>query len=99
MAGPMAVTTEHRLSRDEVVWAFGPDLEPALEVEPGTVVTFETNDCFTGQIRSEADLVTEIDFTRVNGATGPVAVRGAQPGDSLSPRSSRSAPKPVGSPP
>ena len=44
---------------------------------------FETNDCFTGQIRSEADLVTEIDFSRVNGATGPVAVRGAEPGDSL----------------
>ena len=42
--------------------SFGPALEPVLEVEPGTIVTFETSDCFTGQIRSEADLVTEIDF-------------------------------------
>ena len=32
---------------------------------------------------SEADLVTEIDFSRVNSATGPIAVRGAEPGDSL----------------
>jgi amidase len=79
----VAVTTEHRVSRDDVIWAFGPDLEPVLEVEPGTVVTFETNDCFTGQIQSEDDLVTEIDFARVNSATGPVAVRGAEPGDSL----------------
>src|SRR5581483_857430 len=47
------------------------------------VVTFETNDCFTGQIRSEDDLVTEIDLSRINSATGPVAVRGAEPGDSL----------------
>jgi len=47
------------------------------------VVTLETNDCFTGQIQSEADLVTQIDFARVNGATGPIAVRGAEPGDSL----------------
>ena len=73
----------HRISRDEVVWSFGPEMEPVLEVEPGAVVTFETNDCFTGQIQSESDLVTEIDFERVNGATGPVAVRGADPGDSL----------------
>ncbi len=54
-----------------------------LEVNPGTSVTFETNDCFSGQIRSEQDLVTEIDLERINSATGPVAVRGAMPGDSL----------------
>jgi amidase len=74
---------QHRLSRDQVIWAFGPDLEPVLEVEPGDTVVFETNDCFTGQIRSEDDLVTEIDMGRINGATGPVAVMGAEPGDSL----------------
>src|SRR5436309_9592461 len=79
----MAVATEHRISREDVIWAFGPDLEPVLEVEPGAVVTFETNDCFTGQIASEEDLVTAIDFARVNSATGPVAVKGAEPGDSL----------------
>ncbi len=74
---------QHRLSRDRVIWSFGPDLQPVLEVEPGDVVTFETNDCFTGQIRSEDDLVTNIDLERINSATGPVAVRGAEPGDSL----------------
>ena len=79
----MAVAVDHRIGRDEIIWAFGPDLEPVLEVEPGATVTFETNDCFTGQITSEDDLVTEIDFDRVNSATGPVAVKGAEPGDSL----------------
>ena len=39
---------QHRLPRDQVIWSFGPDLQPVLEVEPGDVVTFETNDCFTG---------------------------------------------------
>jgi amidase len=76
-------TADHVVSRDEVIWAFGPDLEPVLEVEPGATVRLETNDCFSGQIRSEEDLVTEIDFERVNSATGPIAVRGAEPGDSL----------------
>src|SRR3989442_13436573 len=79
----MAIAVDHRIGHDEIVWAFGPDLEPVLEVEPGATVTFETNDCFRGQIRTEYDLVTEIDLNRVNSATGPVAVRGAEPGDSL----------------
>ena len=79
----MAVATAHRIGRGDVVWSFGPSLEPVLEIDPGEIVTFETNDCFTGQIRSEDDLVTEIDLERINSATGPVAVRGAEPGDSL----------------
>jgi amidase len=78
-----AVAAAHRIGRDHVIWSFGPDLEPVLEIDPGDTVTFETNDCFTGQIRSEDDLVTEIDMSRINSATGPVAVRGAEPGDSL----------------
>jgi amidase len=79
----VATVAAHRIGRDEVVWAFGPDLEPVLEIDPGEIVTLETNDCFTGQIQTEDDLVTEIDFGRVNSATGPIAVRGAEPGDSL----------------
>ncbi len=79
----MAVDAAHRIGRDEVVWAFSPDLTPVLEIEPGETVTLETNDCFSGQIASETDLVTEIDFSRVNAATGPLAIRGAEPGDSL----------------
>src|SRR5919197_1055812 len=79
----MATAVGHRIGRDEIIWAFGPELEPVREIDPGETVTFETNDCFTGQITSEDDLVTEIDFERVNSATGPVAVRGAEPGDSL----------------
>src|ERR687888_1230501 len=79
----MATAVGHRIGRDEIIWAFGPELEPVLEIDPGETVTFETNDCFTGQIQSEDDLVTEIDLERINSATGPVAVRGAEAGDSL----------------
>ena len=54
-----------------------------LEVEPGDTVTFETNDCFTGQIRSEDDLVTEIDLERDQQRDRAGRGRGAEPGDSL----------------
>jgi amidase len=68
----------HRITRESVVWAFGPEMEPALEIDPGDTVTLETNDCFTGQIRTEADLVPEIDLERVSSATGRISVSGAE---------------------
>ena len=78
-----AGSVDHVIPRDEAAFSFGPEMSPVLEVDPGTTVTFETQDCFSGQIRTGSDLVTDIDFSKVNPATGPVAVRGAEPGDSL----------------
>lgn len=79
----VVASAEHVIPRDEAVYSFSASMSPILEVEPGAVVRFETHDCFSGQIQSESDLVTDIDFSRVNPATGPVAVKGAEPGDSL----------------
>jgi amidase len=79
--GTLAI--DHEITRDQHVWAFGPDMEPVLTVDPGAVVRLELNDCFTGQVQSEADLFTSLDLERVNSATGPIFVRGAEPGDSL----------------
>jgi amidase len=82
-----ALAIDHRIADDQVVWAFGPDMTPVLEVEPGTVVTLAMKDGLNGQITREdqlvRDILTDLDLTHVNGATGPVAVRGAEPGDSL----------------
>ena len=47
------------------------------------MIRLELNDCFTGQVTKETDLFTSLDLERVNSATGPIAVRGAEPGDSL----------------
>ncbi len=73
-----------RLERDQHVWSFSADAEPVLSVDPGTVIEIETWDCFTGQVQSEADTLDSLDITRVNSATGPIEVRGAEPGDTLS---------------
>lgn len=71
------------ITRDKITYRFSPDLEPAAVARPGEVVELETHDCFTGQLSTEEDLVTAVDFSRVNPATGPVAVEGAEPGDLL----------------
>lgn len=71
------------INRKSITYRFSPDVPPVLKVKPGETIIFETHDCFTGQIKSESDLVTSVDFSRVNPATGPLEVEGAEPGDVL----------------
>ena len=78
------VAADVRISRDQFVWAFSADMTPVVTVDPGSVIELETNDCFTGQVQTEADTIEALDFDRLNSATGPIFVRGAEPGDSLS---------------
>ncbi len=73
-----------RLTRDQHVYYFRSDAEPVLTVDPGTVLEIETWDCYQGQVTSEAVTHEMIDLEFINPATGPIAVRGAEPGDSLS---------------
>ncbi|CAB5240683.1 unannotated protein [freshwater metagenome] len=73
-----------KISKDQHIWAFSADMQPVVTVDPGTVIEIETWDCFTGQVQTEADTIAALDLSRVNSATGPIEVRGAEPGDSLS---------------
>ena len=65
------------------IFEFSPLMNPVLEAAPGERILFETHDCFSGQISSEEDVCTGIDFDYVNPATGPVAIKGAEKGDLL----------------
>jgi len=74
---------EKKLTRENVFYAFSPELEPALRVAQGEEFVLETHDCFTGQLKSEKDLLDGLDWDRVNPATGPVFIDGVNPGDVL----------------
>ncbi len=71
------------ISRENVFYAFQPDLEPVRRVPQGAEILIETHDCFQGQLQSEADRIDGLDWSRINPATGPVYIEGAQPGDVL----------------
>ncbi len=61
------------------------DIEPVLEVDPGDTVVYETRDAFDGQLNgdsTEAD-VEQLNLNVVHPLTGPVYVKGAEPGDLL----------------
>ena len=62
-----------------------PDLPPALVIEPGDEVVVDTRDGLDGQITpatGDADLA-RLDLDRGHPLSGPIAVRGAEPGDVL----------------
>jgi formamidase len=64
---------------------FHPDIPPLLEVDEGEEVVLETRDGVDGQLApaaTEASVAT-MEAGAVHPLTGPVAVRGAQPGDVL----------------
>ncbi|HLH67118.1 MAG TPA: acetamidase/formamidase family protein [Solirubrobacteraceae bacterium] len=61
------------------------DLQPVVEIDPGDEVVVETVDFAAGQItrQSSAEDLLALDFERIYPLAGPIAVRGAQPGDAL----------------
>lgn len=71
------------IKRNHVVYAMSPDNAPAAKVSSGDTILFETMDCFGGQIVRPEDRMGALDWSRINPATGPVYVEGAEPGDTL----------------
>lgn len=68
---------------DTVVYAMSADNAPVCRAGSGDTLRFETLDCFGGQIAADTDKLGALDWERINPATGPVYVEGAQPGDVL----------------
>jgi acetamidase/formamidase len=70
-------------TREQYAWTFG-GAAPVLEVEPGSLMRLWCDDAFGGRIRAVTDLAsTSLDPRFLNPQTGPFAVRGAEPGDTL----------------
>lgn len=71
------------LGDDSVIYAFGPEVPPVLTVPSGATVRIRTKDCFGNQVQTPEDELDEIDWDRINPATGPIFVEGAVPGGVL----------------
>jgi acetamidase/formamidase len=82
---PEAPRTLHSVRGDAFNYVWDNSIEPALEVEPGAEIELQVRDASDEQIDagSTADDVARLDFDHVNPVSGPVFVKGAQPGDVL----------------
>ncbi|HOO64035.1 MAG TPA: acetamidase/formamidase family protein [Synergistaceae bacterium] len=74
---------ERTLSAEHLIYDFGPEHAPVFSVDFGESFWVESPDCYGGQIRSSRDLRPHIDISRMDASTGPIAVRGAVPGEAI----------------
>jgi acetamidase/formamidase len=75
----------HRLSDEQVHFTWDVGNEPVLVIDPGDTVVLWTRDVSDNQIGPDSDpsVIAEIDWDRVYPLNGPIAIEGAQPGDTL----------------
>ena len=68
------------LTRDSgIIYEFNKENSYTKKVSPGTTLTIETYDCFEDQIQSEETVINELDWSKINPATGPVFLESALP--------------------
>jgi len=72
-----------RIPRDYIIYSFSRRYTARYRARPGDRIVFETLDALGGQIIDEGVSLESIDWSRVNPATGPLYVEGAEPGDTL----------------
>lgn len=71
------------VSKSNVIYSFRPDLKPVEIANIGDIIVFETMDALGEQLKSETDKLENVDFSKVNPATGPVKINGVNKGDTL----------------
>ncbi|MEH6690062.1 MAG: formamidase [Pseudorhizobium pelagicum] len=77
--------SESAHSNEKVHNRWHPDIPMACWVEPGDDFRIETHDWTGGQIKNDDDAadVRDVDLSQVHFLSGPIGVKGAQPGDLL----------------
>ena len=84
---PATGVAARRISAEHIGYHYDPALPPVLTVEPGAVVEFETLDARAGALYDRpVGVIFELPRPsggKSNPITGPLAIRGAQPGDAL----------------
>ncbi len=68
---------------DDVIYKFEYGLKPLAKISNGESISVHTHDCFFQQVKSNDDIVSDIDFGKVNPATGPFYIENAEVGDVL----------------
>lgn len=71
------------IEKKHAIYTFSPSHAPVCRAASRDTVTFETYDCFQGQLLPEGTTFADIDRKLANPATGPLYVEGAKKGDAL----------------
>jgi acetamidase/formamidase len=79
------MASTHYFPDDQVHFTWDTSHEPVLTIESGDTVVVHTRDVSDNQIGPDSDtsVIAELDWDRVYPLAGPIAVDGAEPGDTL----------------
>lgn len=72
-----------KIANTQVIYAMSRENAPVARISTNTDVSFATCDCFSDQIQTADAVFNQLDWQRINPATGPVFIEDAQPGDVL----------------
>lgn len=72
-----------RLTKGPLYYEFSRHNPPRLRIQPGETIEVESEDAFSGQIRTNDDRRDKTKIPLGNPQTGPIWVEGAEPGDAL----------------
>lgn len=81
----MLSTPSIHVTRERYHLAWDPAIPPIATVQPGAVIEFDLLDASCGQLDAGCGVpqLLQLDFARVDQVGGPIAVAGAEPGDTL----------------
>lgn len=77
--------TTHRVTEKQRHDRFTRSIPPVLTIAPGATVIFETPDALNEQFGpgSSHESLANLDFSVIHQVSGPIAIEGAEPGDTL----------------
>ena len=75
----------HTIHKHQHHFGWDNSIDPVLSVDPGETVEVETIDSSGGQLNASSTLadLKSLSFDRVNPVTGPIHIKGAEPGDTV----------------
>ncbi|MFW5855845.1 MAG: acetamidase/formamidase family protein [Bacillota bacterium] len=73
----------YNIDDENVIYNFSSKHKAVVEIEDKSEIEVSTDDCFRSQLQKEEDSLDELDWERINPATGPIYIKGAKPGDIL----------------
>lgn len=73
----------YKVSNKNLIYSMSKKNRPIIQVPKGSRVVFETCDCFENQIQTADTTIQQLDWNRINPATGPIYITDAIPGDTL----------------
>lgn len=72
-----------QIKKEHLIYRMSGNNEPVIEAENHDILEFETADCYGGQLDGAEENAFAMDWSQTNPATGPVFIKGAEPGDTL----------------